>query len=235
MSARAASRGGADRVELCCGLQEGGLTPSEGLMKAVLSLPDIAVNILIRPRGGDFLYSPEEKQIILNDIRRAGELGANGVVVGALNADGTIDGAFVERCVREAGAMSVTFHRAFDVCRDPNEALEELIGLGCNRILTSGCAPSVYDGIELISRLVEKANERIIIMPGCGVKEWNAAEILRRTGATEIHTTASVMVKSATQYRTDAVKMGNPDIDEYTIKETSEETVRAIRREIDAV
>ncbi len=223
-----AARCGAARVELCSGLDEGGLTPSAGLIRSVCALEGIRKHVLIRPRGGDFLYTPEELRIMETDIRMAHELGADGVVVGALTADGDVDEEAAERLVEAAGGMSVTFHRAFDLCADPFAALESIIRLGFHRLLTSGRAATAEKGIPLLRQLVEQAAGRISVMPGCGVGPGNAALILRETGAREIHASAREWMDSRMRYRLNDVTMGKNDSDEYSRLETSEEKVRGI-------
>ena len=185
-SVRVAIEGGAHRIELCRSLEVDGLTPSRAMMESAISL-GIPVQVLIRPREGDFVYNEEEVQSMIRDIRLAKELGANGVVIGALRQDGTIDEETIRRLVDEAKGLSITFHRAFDVCSQPLEALEKVISLGCNRLLTSGQAASAEQGIPLLKQLVEQSAGRIIIMPGAGVNEKNARNILSKTGAHEIH------------------------------------------------
>ena len=185
-SVRAAKEGGAHRVELCRALDVDGLTPSETMMEEAVGMA-IPVQVLIRPREGNFVYNEEEVQNMLRDIRLAKRLGANGVVIGALKPDGSIDEDIIRRLVGEAEGLSITFHRAFDVCREPLEALEQIIALGCHRLLTSGQAPTAKQGIPLIKKLVEQSAGRIIIMPGAGVNPQNATCILRETGACEIH------------------------------------------------
>ena len=185
-SVRAAIEGGAHRIELCRSLEVDGLTPSRAMMESAISL-GIPVQVLIRPREGDFVYNEEEVQSMIRDIRLAKELGANGVVIGALREDGTIDEETIRRLVDEAKGLNITFHRAFDVCSQPLEALEKIISLGCNRLLTSGQAASAEQGIPLLKQLVEQSAGRIIIMPGAGVNEKNARNILSKTGAHEIH------------------------------------------------
>lgn len=182
----AAKEGGAHRVELCRALDVDGLTPSEDMMAAAIGM-GIPVQVLIRPREGNFVYNEEEVQNMLRDIRLAKRLGANGVVIGALKPDGSIDEETVRRLVEEAEGLSITFHRAFDVCTRPLEALEQIIALGCHRLLTSGQAPTAEQGIPLIKKLVEQSAGRIIIMPGAGVNPQNARRILSETGASEIH------------------------------------------------
>ena len=185
-SVRAAIEGGAHRIELCRSLEVDGLTPSRAMMESAISL-GIPVQVLIRPREGDFVYNEEEVQSMIRDIRLAKQLGANGVVIGALRQDGTIDEETIRRLVDEAKGLNITFHRAFDVCSQPLDALEKIICLGCNRLLTSGQAASAEQGIPLLKQLVEQSAGRIIIMPGAGVNEKNARNILSKTGAHEIH------------------------------------------------
>lgn len=227
-SACAAREGGAARLELCSSLSEGGLTPSVGLIKAVLGLSGIRKHVLIRPRSGDFLYTPAEVDIMVEDIRCVRELGADGVVVGSLTAEGGIDLPALRRMKEAAGTMSVTFHRAFDVCARPAQALEQLIEAGCDRVLTSGQARSAEDGAPLLRELVRQAAGRIIVMPGCGVNPGNAAYILKETGATELHASARTTVASHMSYRNPEAKMGQPGRDEYERQETSVAQVRSL-------
>ena len=185
-SVRAAVEGGAHRVELCQALGLDGLTPSAGMIESAVEM-GIPVQVLIRPREGNFVYDKDEVLCMQRDIRQARQLGANGVVIGALKPDGSIDEETVRCLVGEAENLSITFHRAFDVCREPEEALEQIISLGCHRLLTSGQAPTAEQGIPMLKRLVEQSNGRIIIMPGAGVNPQNAHRILSETGAREIH------------------------------------------------
>lgn len=185
-SVRAAKEGGAHRVELCRALDVDGLTPSEAMMAEAIGT-GIPVQVLIRPREGNFVYSRDEVQCMVRDIRLAKQLGANGVVIGALKPDGGIDEETIRRLAGEAEGMSITFHRAFDVCREPLESLEQIISLGCHRLLTSGQAVTAEQGIPLIKELVEQSAGRLIIMPGAGVNPQNALRILSETGASEIH------------------------------------------------
>lgn len=231
-SAVAALEGGADRVELCSGLDEGGITPSAALIKSVCRLDGIAKHVLIRPRGGDFLYNSAEKSIILDDIRLARDFGADGVVVGALNEDGSIDVAFLKECVAVAEGLNVTFHRAFDLCANALTALEQIADAGCNRILTSGQAATAEAGIDLLRMLVEKAAGKLSIMPGCGVSAQNAYRILHETGAREIHASARGNVESLMKFRHGGVGMGKAGADEYSIKETDRLAVRQIREQL---
>lgn len=185
-SVRAAIEGGAHRVELCEALELDGLTPSEAMMESAIGM-GIPVQVLIRVREGDFVYNKDEICKMRNDIRLARKLGAAGVVIGALMPDGSIDEEATRCMMDEAEGLSVTFHRAFDVCRKPEEALEKIISLGCHRLLTSGQATTAEQGIPMLKKLVEQADGRIIIMPGAGVNPQNASRILEETGAIEIH------------------------------------------------
>ena len=227
-SAIAARDGGAKRIELCAALEVGGVTPSAGVIAEARKVEGLTLNVIIRPRGGDFLYGKHEIACMEEDIRTCRRLGADGVVIGALTADGDIDTVACKRLIEAADGMSITFHRAFDMCRDPHKALEELITLGCHRVLTSGQAQTAEAGISLLKKLVEQANGRIIIMPGCGVNRDNAAKILNSTGACEIHASARKSVGSGMLFRHCEVSMGNPENDEYARKETDTNEVRAI-------
>lgn len=227
-SAIAARNSGAQRIELCAALEVGGVTPSAGLIAQARKVKGIELNVLIRPRGGDFLYNSHEAACMEHDICTCKKLGVDGVVIGALTAEGDIDTALCKRLIAAADGMSVTFHRAFDMCRNPKEAIEELIAMGCDRVLTSGQAATAEAGIPLLKELVEQAAGRISIMPGCGVNSSNAAKIVQSTDAEEIHASARKSVGSGMKFRHSGVSMGNPDSDEYARKETSEEEVRAI-------
>ena len=229
----AAQKGGAQRVELCAALSEGGVTPSLGLMREARKVQGIKMNVLIRPRGGDFLYTEEEVRIMVADILAAGDIGADGVVIGALTKDGDVDMDICRRLVAAAGGMSVTFHRAFDMARDADKALEDVISLGCDRILTSGLKPTAEQGMSMLKHLVERANGRISIMPGSGVSPQNAAMICGFVGNTEIHASARSSRQSMMVYRNPTVTMGAKDADEYALKETDPtivaEIIKALR------
>ena len=227
-SAIAARDGGAQRIELCAALEVGGVTPSAGVIAEARKIEDLVLNVIIRPRGGDFLYNEYEAACMEHDIRTCKALGVDGVVIGALTPDGDIDTALCRRLIAAADGMSITFHRAFDMCRDAGKALEELIAIGCHRVLTSGQAATAMEGTTLLKELVKQADGRIIIMPGCGVSSANAAAILQATGATEIHASARKNVGSGMLFRHSGVSMGNPDSDEYARKETDVNEVRAI-------
>ncbi len=185
-SLEAAIAAGADRIELCSALRLGGLTPTFGLASMAVSAP-IPVYAMIRPRSGYFLYSHQEVAMMCDEIEFFKQVGVAGVVIGALDCDAQIDINAVTKLVRSAGNMGVTFHRAFDLVQDPYASLETLIDLGCERVLTSGCCATAMEGVECISELVAKAKHRLSIMPGCGVTQFNAKQIIDATGATEIH------------------------------------------------
>lgn len=216
-SVEAAVAGGCDRIELCAALEAGGLTPSIGLIRKAVSLAGNArLHVLIRPREGDFVYTPHEVDTMVDDIRKAIGAGAHGVVIGALLENGDIDVATCRRLVEAASGVSVTFHRAFDLCRDPRKALEQIIELGCDRILTSGCAPTALQGTAMLYRLNRQAAGRIIILAGSGVSPDNAAEILDSAGVNELHGSARSCVASRMTFRNAAVSMGAPGSDEYS-------------------
>ena len=190
-SIRAAYEGGAQRIELCSALSEDGLTPSVGMIRFAKRLEGLKVHVLIRPRGGDFVYSEDEILCMIEDIEMCRSLGVDGIVIGALTRDNDIDLVTCQRLIRAAeGIPNITFHRAFDVCRNPFDALEQIISLGCNRILTSGQAESAEKGIPMLKRLVEQASGRIIILAGAGVNPQNAKKIVSETGITELHASA---------------------------------------------
>jgi len=204
----AAQQGGADRVELCANLMEGGTTPSAGSMQEARRNLSIALQVMIRPRGGDFCYSAIEFEIMKRDIETARSAGADGVVIGILREDGSIDDIRTRALTDLARPMSVTFHRAFDMSRDPFEAMETLIKLGIDRILTSGQESRVLEGLELISRLVRAAGDRIIIMPGGGITERNFSRIVSQSGAHELHVAALESVEGRMKYRNPRCFMG---------------------------
>jgi copper homeostasis protein len=193
-SALAAETGGAARVELCGALESGGLTPSHAAIAVAMERLRIPVHVLIRPRAGDFVFDDLECEVMRRDIETCKALGCAGVVIGALTADGDVDTVRCRTLMDAAGGMSVTFHRAFDFARNPEPALEAIIALGCNRLLTSGQAADALTGAPLVHRLIEQAGERITIMPGGGIDAGNIAAIARATGAREFHASAKVRV-----------------------------------------
>lgn len=222
----AAQMGGAHRVELCAGIPEGGTTPSYGEISVAREIPDIKLHVIIRPRGGDFLYSSTEIRCMLKDIEMARKAGADGVVFGCLTAEGEVDIPVMQELMQAAEGLSVTFHRAFDVCRDPQKALEELIKLGCNRILTSGQQSTAEAGIPLLKELNKQAAGRIILLAGCGVNEKNIAHIASETGIREFHFSARERITSGMQYKNESVSMGGTvHINEYEREVTTMEKV----------
>ncbi|MFH1179683.1 MAG: copper homeostasis protein CutC [Candidatus Bathyarchaeota archaeon] len=226
-SALAAQTGGAYRVELCDNLYEGGTTPSLGCIKLAREKLDIKLNVLIRPRGGDFLYSDDEMEIIKRDIQTCKQVGVDGVVIGFLTPDGDIDKDRTRKRIKAAHPLSVTFHRAFDVCRDPYKALDELVSLGVDRILTSGQRNAAPQGVELISELVDLAGNNVIIMPGAGLKPENIKDFHLQVRAEEYHSTLHREIASEMRYRKAGVYMGgSPMIPEYSNNQTDQERVR---------
>ena len=226
-SAIAAEQGGAARVELCQNLFEGGTTPSVGTVYRALERVDIKVNAIIRPRGGDFLYSDDEFAVMQHDIVALKEMGINGVVIGLLNADGTIDTGRSSQLIELARPLEVTYHRAFDVTADPFRSLDDIIGLGVERLLTSGQEPSVLEGVELIAELVRRAGDDIIIMPGAGITEKNLLRIMRETGAREYHLTGSAPVLSKMEFRNERCFMGKALYPpEFSLKVTDADKIR---------
>jgi copper homeostasis protein len=214
-SAVQAAQSGADRLELCENPQEGGTTPSYGTLKITKEKISIPVFPIIRPRGGDFLYSDAEFRAMAQDLRLCKELGFEGVVIGLLQNDGSIDVERTKELVAIAYPMEVTFHRAFDRCNDPFRGLEDIVTCGCTRILTSGQVPNAMDGKDLIRQLVEKADERIIIMPGSGVRSSNISELAAYTGAKELHSSARKNTASAMAFAAPGMKekMENTAVD----------------------
>jgi copper homeostasis protein len=187
-AALAAERAGVDRIELCVNLDEGGATPGPGLVAAATRSLRIPVFVLIRPRTGDFVYADHEIEIMVGDIERARSLGAGGIVTGALAPDDRVDTERTLALVNAAGTLPVTFHRAFDLTPSPADALEELVGIGVSRILTSGLAASALEGADVIASLVEQAAGRIAVIAGGSIRHHNVREMIARTGVTEVHT-----------------------------------------------
>ena len=225
-SAVHAANGGADRLELCAGVVIGGITPTGALYKEIRKYTDIPIHALLRPRFGDFCYSEYEVSVIEEEIFRFKDLGVNGVVIGALLPDGTMDRKAMERFMKAAKGLSVTMHRAFDVAKNPMEALEQAIDLGVNTILTSGCEDTSMQGRDCIRELVEQADGRIDILIAGGVNAPVIRELQPYTGATSFHMSGKVTLDSPMKYRTDRVHMGLPSLSEYEIFQTSEKKVR---------
>ena len=219
-SALAAANAGADRIELCENPTEGGTTPSFGTLKAIREKIIIPVFPIVRPRGGDFLYSDEEFEVIKKDVLLIKDLGFEGIVFGLLKKDGTIDKQRTVKLVELAYPLEVTFHRAFDRAAEPSRSLEEIITCGCQRILTSGQVPNAVAGKELIKQLVQQADERIIIMPGSGVRSNNISELAAYTSAQEFHSSARKIIPSQMEFIQKSMKedLGNIFVDVEEIK-----------------
>lgn len=233
-SVEAARLGGASRVELCSALAGGGVTPSAGFIARARAIAgaDMKVHVLIRHREGDFVYTTDEIEIMHRDIAEAGRLGADGVVIGALTPEGDIDMDACRRMLEARGDMSVTFSRAFDLCRNPKKALEQVIELRCDRLLTSGLEPSAEEGITTLARLNAAAGGRVILLAGAGVNAANAPRIIKEAGVREVHASARESIGSTMIWRSPKVKMGAPGSDEYSRKTT---TVRAVREIVDNI
>lgn len=197
---QSAVEGGAHRIELCANLAEGGTTPSFGMLKHCREKFQVELYPMIRPRGGDFFYTEEEFKLMLDDAKLCKQLGCDGIVTGFLNRDGSIDVQRTSKIVEAVYPLGVTFHRAFDRCRDPFQAMEQLIEIGCERILTSGQKPNALDGAPLIGKLNEKADHRIIIMPGAGVNVETIGRIREITGCVEFHASLRTTRKSEMEF-----------------------------------
>ena len=234
-SAIAAERGGAQRVELCSDLLEGGITPSAGLIASVRRHISIGLWVMIRPRGGDFCYTDLEFEVMQEEIRHARTLGADGIVLGLLDHDACIDVSRTRQLVDLAGQLPVTFHRAIDMTPDLPAALEEVIAAGANRILTSGGAPDATSGISQIARMVEIAKGRIVIMPGGGVSPETVEAIAKGTGAAEFHSSARTAVPSPVRFRKQGIAMGDIQSAEFRRFTVSEENVRVLVRVLESL
>jgi copper homeostasis protein len=222
-----AQASGAARIELCGGAGEGGTTPSYGLIELAREQVTIALYVMIRPRGGDFLYNDTELAVMRRDIETAKQAGADGVVLGLLKADGTVDEEKTAELIQLAHPLPVTFHRAFDLTRDPMEALEAVIRTGAKRILTSGQQASAETGIPLLTKLAEQAGNRIEIMAGAGVTAANAARIAA-TGVHALHLTGKQVMNSGMEFRNPDVPMASVALGEYEWLSTSSAVVRAV-------
>jgi copper homeostasis protein len=225
-SAIDAQMAGADRIELCSNLPEGGITPGYGTIVSVRNNLEIGMFVIIRPRGSDFLYTDPEFDIMRRDIDVCGEAGVNGVVIGILLQDGNIDIDRTSRLIEFSRPMKVTFHRAFDMCRDPVKGLEDIILTGAERILTSGQKNDASEGSALIGSLVKQAGNRIIIMPGGGIDESNIFRIAQTTGANEFHLSGRKIINSEMFYRKSGISMGRiPDYGEFSRKVADPEKI----------
>ena len=226
---RAAKEAGADRVELCASLLEGGITPSHGMIRQARKVDGVGLHVMIRPRGGDFLFDNDEMSIMRSDVEAAKDEGADGVVIGLLTRDGAIDAARARELIEIARPMSVTFHRAFDMTREPFSALETLVGLGVERVLTSGQEASALEGLPLIAELVRRAASRIIVMPGGGITSRNVERIVAAAKPREIHFACLDPVGSDMRFRRAHVFMGGElRPPEYDRSATSAHAIRAV-------
>lgn len=229
-SAIIAQKGGADRLEVCSNLIIGGTTPGVSQFKQIRKACDIELNVLIRPRFGDFLYTDAEFQMIAEDIQMFGELGADGAVAGCLLADGNLDLERMKILRERAGQMHFTLHRAFDVCRDPDKTLREAITLGVDTILTSGQKPDCMAGRQVLKRLIKTAGEDIEILVGSGVNASVIQALTREIHATSFHMSGKQVLNSGMVYRNEQVSMGLPGLDEFSIFRTGEEEIRKAKQ-----
>jgi copper homeostasis protein len=225
-SALVAAKAGADRIELCSGYSEGGLSPSAGSILYVRKNTDITLHVMIRPRIGDFLYNEAEKEIILQDILFCRKNKVDGIVFGALKDDGTIDKTFTRRVVEAAKPMSVTFHRAFDLCTDLDAALKDLVDCNVDRVLTSGGKQNALDGAGTIANLVNSAENKIVILPGGGITPGNVSAFIKETGAKEIHFSARKIYYSPARKKTSVNLTTQNQTDDYQWYECDPEMVK---------
>ena len=232
-SAIAAKKGGADRIELCSALVIGGLSPSQALYWKIREQVDLPIRVLLRPRFGDFCYTDFEHEIIKEEIRSFRKLGADGIVIGTMKPDGTLNVEQMKELIEEAQGMSVTLHRAFDMCKDPFMALEEARKLGINTILTSGQKNTCIDGVELLKELVEKAQGETEILVGGGVDASVLPVLAEKTKAKAYHMSGKISMESEMRYRKQDVSMGIASVSEYEIWRTSEKRVREARKILD--
>ncbi|MGA7080628.1 MAG: copper homeostasis protein CutC [Terriglobales bacterium] len=234
-SALAAERGGANRIELCSSLFDGGTTPSAGMISTVRDRVAINLYVMIRPRGGDFCYTDDEFAVIKRDIATAKELRSDGVVLGILHQDGGVDVARCRELLEHARPLKATFHRAFDMTRDLRQSLEDIIALGFDRVLTSGGEQKAQDAIPVIRQLCEAASNRIALMIGSGVNSGNVRELISQTGVREVHASARHVEPSPMQYRNEKICMGTLPEWEYRRSVADEEEVRNLVRAISRI
>jgi len=230
-SAIKAEKAGANRVELCDNYPEGGTTPSYGAIQQALKQLSIPVNVIVRPRGGDFHYSHEEFEVIKADVGQLKKMGVNGIVVGFLHANGTVDIARTKEIVELAAPMEVTFHRAFDMCNNPLKALGQLKTTGISRILTSGAQQTALQGMGLLKQLTEAAGETLSIMPGSGVNEQNLQQLMEITGAHEFHSSAKTFRTTNMTWFNPHISMGGDNtMDEYKTITVDADQIKAMAK-----
>lgn len=234
-SALKAESFGAHRIELCDNFSEGGTTPSFASISYALEHLEIPINVMIRPRGGDFLYSDVDYEIIKTEVAQVKKMGVNGVVLGFLRSNGEIDLRRTKEIVDLAGNLETTFHRAFDMCKNPKEALEQLIEIGVTRILTSGARKNVASGQTLLAELVAQAKGRIVVMPGCGLSPDNIKALINKTDATEYHTASKAFEPSLMAHFNPHISMGGvSNVDEYKTISVDESKIKAMLAILDA-
>ena len=232
-SAIAAKEGGADRLELCSALVIGGLSPSQALYRKIREQADIPIRVLLRPRFGDFCYTDYEHEILKEEVRSFCKLGADGIVIGTMKPDGTLNLEQMKELMEEAQGMTVTLHRAFDMCQDPFQTLEEAKRLGIHTILTSGQKNVCTEGMDLLKELVEQAQGKTEILVGGGVDASVLPVLAEKTKAKAFHMSGKVSIESEMQYRKQDVSMGVASVSEYEIWRTSEKRIREARRVLD--
>lgn len=229
-----AERGGAGRIELCGELLQGGVTPSAGLIAAVRERVRIPLFVLIRPRTGDFLYSDDERDVMLRDIATAKSLGADGVVIGALTADGDIDADTTRILLDAARPMKVTFHRAFDFVRDQDSALDTLLRLGVDRVLTSGGAATAIEGAASLRRLVQRASGALMVLAGGSITASNVAEVVRASGVREVHVRAAAPIESGMTHRRTGVALARTQVPADRVATRAVEMAQVVARAVTA-
>lgn len=234
-SACQAAEGGADRLEMCSNLIIGGTTPGPALFEVVRELVPTEINVLIRPRYGDFLYTDYEFEMICRDVKAFRKMGANGVVVGCLTADGFLDTERMKKLRELAGPVNMTLHRAFDMCKDPLEALNQAMEIGVNTILTSGQKNTCTEGKELLGELIRLADGKLDILVGGGVHEEVIRSLIPEIGATCFHMSGKVVLDSGMTYRKEGVSMGIPGIGEYEVFRTDKEEIRRAKEVMEAL